>query len=89
MSDDCEDKVRYSLSDKSGAIRFEKFDIVGAPKCAPVAAALRERLLGRSLEEIDVAELEKMSCSGHGECVRAAVNIIAECKSLFGHARMS
>ena len=87
MSNDCEDKVRYSLSDKSGAIRFEKFDIVGAPKCAPVAAALRDLLLGRSLEEIDVEELEKMSCPGRGECIQAAVNIITECQSLFVHNR--
>ena len=83
-ADDCRDKVRYSLSDKSGTLRFEAFDIVDAPDCQDTADEMRRVLLGRPLAEIDVASLLGICCPANGQCMRAVADVIAEAQILLG-----
>jgi hypothetical protein len=80
---DCADRIRFSLSDKSGALRFEHFDIAEAPECAQTATVLRELLLGQPLAEIDVEGIRNMSCLGNGQCFQAVANAIEECQATF------
>ena len=35
--DECEERLRFTLSDESGVLRVESFDIVDAPECLQVA----------------------------------------------------
>ncbi len=57
-----QDKVVFSLSDRSGELRFESFDAVNAPELEPSLRPVREYLLGRSLSEIETKTLNNMLC---------------------------
>ena len=80
---ECRDKVRYSLSDKSGVLRFEDFRIDGLTDCAAAESELRALLVGRPVAEIDVDEIHRISCPRGGACMRAIVKAISECKEMF------
>ena len=82
-TDECRDKIRFSLSDKSGTLRFEAFDIVDAPDCQGLADAVRRTILGRPLSDIDVGKLPKVFCRGKGQCMLAIADIITEAQSFF------
>jgi hypothetical protein len=73
---DCRDKVRFRLSDSTGALRFTEFDIVDAPECGRIAGALRDYLLGRPLAEIDLGHIRQMTCAGNGQCIRDIAGVI-------------
>jgi hypothetical protein len=80
---DCDDNVRFALSDDTGDLHFTAFDIVNAPECAGLVEELREKLLGRSLAQIDVAEIQRISCHGKGQCMQTIVRTITECQDMF------
>ncbi len=82
---DCENKVRFSLSDKSGVLRFEAFDIVDQPQCRSVLEKLRAAVLGRALTEIDLGEIKAMSCPHGDHCMRAVAKVIKDCQDTFSH----
>ena len=75
---DCRDKVRFSLSDSTGTLRFTDFDIVDAPECGQVAGTLKEYLLGRPLAELDLDHIRQMTCPGNGQCIRDIVSVIGD-----------
>ncbi len=81
--DDCDNNVRFTLSDDTGDLHFTALDIVNAPQCIELVEELRARLLGRPLAQIDVAEIQKMACSGNGQCMQAIVGTIIECQDMF------
>lgn len=83
----CGDRVRFSLSDKSGVLRFEAFDIVGSTDCARMAEEIRKQIMGVPLAEIDLDQLRGLSCSGGGECIRAVLNVIEETMETFARKR--
>lgn len=83
MSDECRDRVRYSLSDKSGLLRIKDFRIEGRPDCSEAESALRALLVGQPLAEIDVGEIHQISSTCCGECMRTISKVIAECKETF------
>ena len=80
---ECYDKIRFSLSDKSGVLRFETFAIVGAPECGDMEQELRAYLVGRPLSEVDPGYLRSLSCKGDGACMRAVIQTVGEYKELF------
>lgn len=79
----CADKVRFTLSDKTGDLRFTAFDIVNAPECTELAEELRAKLLGRCFAEINMAGIQRMSCRGDGQCMQTVVSTIMEYQDLF------
>lgn len=83
MVDNCDDNVRFTLSDDNGDLHFTAFDIVNMPECTGLVENLRAKLLGRPLEQIDVAEIQRMSCRGNGQCMQSIVRTIVECQNLF------
>ncbi|KPK75886.1 MAG: hypothetical protein AMJ79_09245 [Phycisphaerae bacterium SM23_30] len=85
--DDCCDKIRFSLSDKTGEFRFTDFDITDAPECTGQVKELRALLLGRRLADINAAEILRISCSGNGQCMRSVVSVIKEYQERFLHNR--
>jgi len=86
-ANDCKDRVRFSLSDKSGVLRFERFDIADKPECQRVLTALRDILLDRPLSEIDLAEIEQVTCPHGDECTRAVAKVIQDCQKTFTRGR--
>ena len=82
-TDDCYDKVRFALSDKSGELRFVQFDIEQAPECASVVQQLRNILVNKRLADIDLAEIRRLSCPGSGQCIHTVVRIIDEHQERF------
>jgi len=81
--DDCANRVRFSLSDETGVLRFTSFDIVDIPAFCDVVETLQEYLVGRSLAEVDVEHLKNVSCAGDGECLRAVISLVEEYQQMF------
>jgi hypothetical protein len=79
----CYDKIRFTLSDSSGVLRFTSFDFVDAPECAETARALGEYLVGRPLAEVDVEYLCAFRCAGSDSCMRALTEVIREHRGMF------
>jgi hypothetical protein len=84
---ECYDKIRFSLSDESGALRFERFEIANAPECWKVEQKLRAHLVGRALAKVDLSYLRSLTCDGDGACMRAVVQVIEEHQQLFLRTR--
>ena len=82
---DCDDNVRFALSDNAGDLHFTAFDIVNAPECARLVETLRAKLLDRPLAQIDVAQIQKMPCLGNGQCMQTIIHTIMECQDMFLH----
>lgn len=83
---DCIDKIRFSLSDKSGSLKFDDFDIDEAD-CRHIADELKKLLVNRPLAEIDAEEIRQMSCPGEGYCLQAVADVIAGCQRMFVHEK--
>ncbi len=81
--DDCYDKIRFTLSDKTGDLRFTDFNIVGATQCSGMVAELREHLLEQRLADIDVAKILAMPCPGNGQCLQSIARVISEYQDRF------
>ncbi len=82
-TDDCYDKVRFTLSDKSGELRFIHFDIEQAPKCAKVVQQLSNILLNQRLVDINVADIRALTCPGSKQCINTVVQIVEEYQGRF------
>ena len=82
--DQCLDKVRFSLSDASGDLRFKSFDIIDAPECRQIAEGLRDYLVGRPLSEVDVDHIRHLSCPGSGLCMVRIAEVVAEYREMWG-----
>jgi len=63
-SKDCRNKIRYSLSDASGVLRFTAFNIVDALECGDTPEMLRKYLVGRPLADVDVDYIRGLGCKG-------------------------
>ena len=79
----CYDKIRFTLNDSSGVLRFESFDIVDSPECTDIARTLREYLVGRPLAEVDLEYISGLWCWGNAECMKTVVQVIQEHRELF------
>ena len=82
---ECYDSIRFSLSDLSGQMRFESFDVVDTPDCEDVAASLREYLVRRPLAEVNVERIRSMECDGRCTCLGEVARVVREQQRLFGH----
>ena len=83
MPEDCRDQVRYCLSDRTGELRFEAFEIVVAPECPHVEEVVRELLLGSPLAHVDVGEIRETSCRHCEQYILAVADTVAECQAMF------
>jgi len=80
---ECYDRVHLSLSDESGDLRFESFEIAGTPECRDVEETLRAYLVERPLAEVDMDYIRGLTCAGDGQCMSAVVRVIEEYQHLF------
>ena len=80
----CVDNIRFGLSDQSGELRFESFDIVDPPECSEVIDKLREYLIGRSLAEIDITIIRGLECLDSDLCMERVAGMIEEYQEFFG-----
>jgi len=85
--DQCRNRVRCTLSDKSGILRFKKFDIVDAPECRETAATLRHYLVGRALAETDTAYIRELGRVTRPLCARVVAQLVEESRQTFVHHR--
>ena len=81
---DCYDNIRFALSDRSGRMCFESFDIIDVPECQDVAARLREYLVHRPLAQVDVKRIRSMQCAAFPACISDVARAVDELKRLFG-----
>lgn len=79
----CYDSIRFSLSDLSGRMRFESFDIVDVPECRDVAARLREYLVGRPLAQVDVQRIRSTECADDCTCLPEVARVVREQQRIF------
>ena len=83
LPNECYDKIRFSLSDESGVLRFETFAIMDVPECRDMEREFRAYLVGRPLSEADLGHLRSLTCDGDGICTRAVIRAIEEQQQLF------
>jgi len=83
--DECRSKVRCAMSDRSGVLRFESFDIVDAPERAGTAQTIHRYLVGRALAEADTERIREMGRDGDVLCARVVAQLVAESQAVFGH----
>jgi hypothetical protein len=80
----CRDVIRFRLSDDSGYLCFEAFEIVNSPECRQFEAALKEYLIGRPLATVDVRYLKSLKCNAECECVSAIIREVEKQQRMFG-----
>jgi hypothetical protein len=80
---ECNDRLRFRLSDDSGVLRFEEFVIIDALDCKDMQHTLREYLVGRSLVDVDLDYLRQLKCPADGECLRAMIDEVEKYQRLF------
>jgi hypothetical protein len=80
---DCANKVRFSLSDETGVLRFTSFDIVDVGGFCEIVETLQEYLVSRPLADVDVDYLRKLTCTGNGECLHTVIQMVEEYQQLF------
>ena len=79
---ECYNNLRFSLSDDSGELQFENFDIAD-PQCRQFADRLREYLVSRPLKELDPERIRFMQCPGAGECAATVAAVVEDYQRLF------
>jgi hypothetical protein len=82
-AEQCHDRLRFQLSDKSGVLRFVEFEIVNASRCRGMEETLREYLLGRALADVDLSYLQGLACGGNGDCMHALIREMQKYQYLF------
>ena len=82
-SETCADRIRFSLSDASGKLAFSAFEFVHGCTCPEAEQRLREYLLGRPLEDVDLRFVETLSCAGCRECFAQIAAVIRDHRDLF------
>lgn len=81
---ECMDRVKFTLSDDSGTLRFASFDIKQSGCCEEALNEIRTYLLSRPLDELDMDELKNMSCpTGNLICLQSLANAVAEYQTIF------
>ena len=83
---DCRDNVRFTLSDDSGQLRFESFEIVDTSECQ-LTGVLQEYLVGRPLAKVDLDYLRSWRCTANGECLQAVIRMVCEYQAMFSPER--
>ena len=85
-SQECQDRIRFTLSNATGVQRFKTFELVEGPECAGMGKLLREYLVGRPLAEVDLDYLQSLKCHRNGGCTLEVIEVIQEYQDLFvGH----
>jgi hypothetical protein len=82
VDEPCYHKIRFTLSDASGVLRFTSFDIMGGLTCSGAEEKLKSILLDRPLLEIDLDEIRSLPCKGDGHCLEETARIVAEQQEL-------
>lgn len=78
------DGVRFVLSDDSGTMRFERFDILNAPECSAFVTEAQAYLSGRALAEIDMDHVRQLCRGDCPECIAAVEGVLLQYRDLFG-----
>lgn len=82
--ENCWDRVRFTLSDKDGVLRFESVELVGSGECGISMEEVAEYMRGRPLAEVDLELLRSKHCR-HGQniCMQAVSKAVGEYQELF------
>jgi hypothetical protein len=80
---ECYDRVRYTLSDEGGELRFTAFKIVDGAACGGVEHELEQYLLSRPLSRIDVKRIRQLSCPGDRQCIETIAEVVSDQQALF------
>ena len=73
-------RIRFSLSDESGKLRFKRFDVDGIEECRGPAADVGAYLLGHPLVDLNVPEIQHTFQPGNSRspCSRQLVVAVAD-----------
>ena len=91
---ECQDRIRFTLSNETGVQRFKDFELIDDSECGEMGKLLREYLVGRPLAKVDLDYLRSLKCpymrslecQENGGCVLAVIDVIREYQDLFvGH----
>ena len=81
-SQECRDRIRFTLSNETGVQRFKAFELVDDPECGEMGKLLREYLVGRPLAEVDFDYLRSLKCQRNGGCTLAVIEVVREYQDL-------
>lgn len=80
---ECREKVRCSLSDKTGVLRFDNFEIVDAAECEETADKIADYLIGRALSEVKADRIREIGRDGHALCANVVAQLVIESQEVF------
>ncbi len=80
---ECYDRIRYTMSDDGGELRFTSFQITGGSRCQGVEQELKEYLLSRPLRDLDADRIMQVSCPGGRQCIETVARVVAEQQGFF------
>lgn len=74
--DKCHDEIRFTITDRTGSLRFTKFEIVGVDACYDIEEALQSYLFNRPLDDVNIDDIRHALSGDHEECIRAIADIV-------------
>ncbi len=80
---ECRERIRCTMSDKSGVLRFENFEIVDTPEAAETAEKIRDYLVGRALADVEAGRIREMGRDGHLLCAHVVAQLVTESQAVF------
>jgi hypothetical protein len=80
---ECYDRIRYTLSDENGELRFTSFQIAGGAECRETERELKEYLLSRPLRSLETRRIMRASCPGNRQCIDTVARLVADQQNLF------
>ena len=72
---ECHDRIRFTITDQEGPLRFTKFEIDDDSICKCIEDTLRSYLLNCPLADIDINAINHALSGGHSECAQAIEDI--------------
>jgi hypothetical protein len=79
---DCYERIRYTMNDDTGELRFTSFRILGGAECREVERTLKEYLLSRPLRDLEASRIKRMECPRGRQCIETMAQTVAELQSL-------
>ena len=72
---ECHDRIRFTLTDQEGPLRFKEFEIDDDSICMCIKSAIQSYLLNSPLGDIDIDAIYHALSERHSECAGAIADI--------------
>lgn len=85
-SQQCQHRVRFSMSDESGTLRFTEFEVKDQEDCSTVRE-LTSYLLERPAFDIDWEHVARMSAQSPCTCAEDVLSVLGHCREILSRIK--